>query len=288
MLYVFLHGWSFTCDELKGKREKGKGERSAAPPRILRSGAQNDVTVNQLRSTIYPDLYALQPPLTFSHMAEQLYGQLKALQDDLILIGWSMGGSIALELLLRYEDLPVKGLVLTGATPKFVNDKDYDCGLSPAVCRNLRRRLIRDPQGTLEYFRSQLGEVESYKVIKLKGHPAPPRILRSGAQNDVGDKPPTTNHQPLTTRTQNPKPIPLSALLETLDELYSADYRDMLKSIRVPTVIIHGKEDRICPVGAAEYFHERIPGSKLEVFEATGHMPFYRHFQKFMDIVQKL
>jgi pimeloyl-ACP methyl ester carboxylesterase len=51
------------------------------------------------------------------------------------------------------------------------------------------------------------------------------------------------------------------------------DTRDRLAEIEIPTLIVWGLDDRIVPVGAAFSYHRRIRGSRLEIFERTGHVP---------------
>jgi len=51
------------------------------------------------------------------------------------------------------------------------------------------------------------------------------------------------------------------------------DSTPVLKSIRVPTLIIVGEEDILTPVSAAEDMHSRIAGSDLVRIPAAGHLP---------------
>jgi pimeloyl-ACP methyl ester carboxylesterase len=48
---------------------------------------------------------------------------------------------------------------------------------------------------------------------------------------------------------------------------------ERLGNIRVPTLIVWGKEDRITPPEIAERFHARIPGSHLVYLPNCGHAP---------------
>lgn len=50
------------------------------------------------------------------------------------------------------------------------------------------------------------------------------------------------------------------------------DFRDKLVKIRCPTLVIHGKDDRvIAPVSAEELQHS-IPGSSIELWDDIGHL----------------
>ncbi len=41
----------------------------------------------------------------------------------------------------------------------------------------------------------------------------------------------------------------------------------------MPTLIVWGLSDRVIPVAAGISYHRRIPHSRLEIFERTGHLP---------------
>jgi pimeloyl-ACP methyl ester carboxylesterase len=51
------------------------------------------------------------------------------------------------------------------------------------------------------------------------------------------------------------------------------DYTDLLGAITVPTLVVVGADDEFTPIPAAEYLHDRIPGSTLTVIDGAAHMP---------------
>jgi pimeloyl-ACP methyl ester carboxylesterase len=51
------------------------------------------------------------------------------------------------------------------------------------------------------------------------------------------------------------------------------DTRHRLADIDVPTLVVWGLNDRIVRVEDAIGYHRLIPGSRLEIFERTGHLP---------------
>ena len=221
MRTVLLHGWSFN---------------SLIWPLAIRAGSSTVPT--DISSVAAPNLYSYEKPLTFANIARQLFAELKQSEDEIILLGWSMGGSIALELLSQYPDLLVTKLVLVSSTAKFVNSADYACGVTPAVARQLRQRIVKDMDQGLAFFHDLLGSSSDITTFDLPEE----SIIRDKAR-----------------------------LLETLDELYSADYRQKLADIKVPTVIIHGAEDLICPLAGAQFLAEHLPNAELEVFNNSGH-----------------
>jgi len=58
-----------------------------------------------------------------------------------------------------------------------------------------------------------------------------------------------------------------------LADLIRTDFRERLATIAMPTMIVWGLSDRVIPVAAAASYHRRIPHSRLEIFERTGHVP---------------
>jgi pimeloyl-ACP methyl ester carboxylesterase len=51
------------------------------------------------------------------------------------------------------------------------------------------------------------------------------------------------------------------------------DQQDTLRDVAVPTIILCGAEDRLCPLERHELMHALIPGSRLTVIENAAHLP---------------
>lgn len=66
------------------------------------------------------------------------------------------------------------------------------------------------------------------------------------------------------------------ALLETARQCIPANVDELvarLGTIKVPTLILWGREDRVMPLAVGELLHQFIPDSILEVIEECGHIP---------------
>jgi pimeloyl-ACP methyl ester carboxylesterase len=50
------------------------------------------------------------------------------------------------------------------------------------------------------------------------------------------------------------------------------DFRDILPTIKVPTLLIWGDDDKRSPVTASEKMRDEIPGSRLVVIQGAGHV----------------
>ncbi|HEY4779663.1 MAG TPA: alpha/beta fold hydrolase, partial [Solirubrobacterales bacterium] len=60
---------------------------------------------------------------------------------------------------------------------------------------------------------------------------------------------------------------------DALQAVIHHDIRECLGAIEMPTMIVWGQSDRVMPMAAALSYHRRIPHSRLEIFERTGHVP---------------
>jgi len=65
----------------------------------------------------------------------------------------------------------------------------------------------------------------------------------------------------------------------------NTDTRDLLPSIKVPTLLIWGESDKRSPISVAHQMHAAIPGSKLEIIMGTGHVSNLEAPAQFNEIV---
>ncbi len=65
------------------------------------------------------------------------------------------------------------------------------------------------------------------------------------------------------------------------------DIRDVLPAIRVPTLIVHARGDRIAPIEAGRYLAEHIPGAKLLELESDDHWPYFGDAELVLGDVQE-
>lgn len=77
------------------------------------------------------------------------------------------------------------------------------------------------------------------------------------------------------------------ALAELARSFASADLRDILPSITVPTLVLHGDADVRSPLEAGEALHDAIPGSQLVVLPGVGHVSNIEAPDRFNDEVRR-
>ncbi|MCK4248444.1 MAG: alpha/beta fold hydrolase, partial [Candidatus Omnitrophica bacterium] len=177
--------------------------------------------------------------------------------DRANIIAWSLGAQVALRLTLDRPEL-VQSLVLVSTTPKFIADDNFPHGLSSAQVRKRALDIKKDLISGINDFQSRLF---CRAEIKEKRFRPAFQILKQC------------------------KPPSLDAALAGLEVLKTTDLRSELKNIQIPTLIIHGKEDSICPFPAAEYMAQTIPNAHLELMENTGHVPHLTRPEKFNSIL---
>lgn len=74
---------------------------------------------------------------------------------------------------------------------------------------------------------------------------------------------------------------------EALHAVIRHDIRERLGEIEMPTMIVWGQSDRVVPMGAALSYHRRIPHSRLEIFERTGHVPQLERPLRFNTLLEE-
>lgn len=64
-------------------------------------------------------------------------------------------------------------------------------------------------------------------------------------------------------------------MVQTLiDMVVETDVRDLLPSVRAPTLVLHRAEESV-PVECAHYMAENVPDARLVVLPGMDHIPFY-------------
>lgn len=177
---------------------------------------------------------------------------------DFYLIGHSLGGLLALKLTFKYPGL-AKKLVLIGATAKFIKSDGYEQGLEEGDVKKLRGFLSDSYPNILLVF---------IRWLFTK---------RERSQSDFGQI-----WDRVAKRSKWPD---RGALDEFLSIIESEDLREELKKIDIPTLVISGTNDPICPRVSAEYLNRQIKGSKLELFDDCGHLPFLTKAERFNKLV---
>ncbi len=77
---------------------------------------------------------------------------------------------------------------------------------------------------------------------------------------------------------------PYYALARQREAARNYDCMDLLPEIQVPTLILHGREDRIAPYSVAEEMHAPIKGSQMITVDG-GHLFLFFHPRQFVGAI---
>jgi pimeloyl-ACP methyl ester carboxylesterase len=181
-------------------------------------------------------------PVTTTGMADDAAAMLDALGwETANVLGISMGGMVAQELALRHPDR-IRRLVL-GCT--------YPGGADAALADPA---LIQELAGALLSGDRELA-------------------LRTGFAANLsaafaGDE---ANWEPFHTMATT-LPVPVDVIMAQMQAVVAHDTSARLSSIDMPTLVIHGTEDRMLPVVNGELIARLIPNARLELLDGIGHM----------------
>ncbi len=172
---------------------------------------------------------------------------------DAVLGGFSMGGSIAIRYVSAYNGAHVSKLALFGAAaPIWTQRKDFPYNLPKSAVDDLIKLNNKDRPKLLSDFAKIFSATET--------------SLNKGIGSWLNG-------------------ICLSAssyaTAQCLIALRDTDLRSDLAKITIPTVIMHGKKDKICSFDLAEQMKAGISDSHIVTFENSGHSLFLEETHKF-------
>jgi pimeloyl-ACP methyl ester carboxylesterase/predicted amidohydrolase len=193
---------------------------------------------------------------TIDLYVDDLNSIIEELQEkNIVLIGNSFGASVAIKYVAKYPR-KVSKLVLMCGSPKFTPTDDFPHGQSLEVTH----RLITSAQESYSRFLRDLMEL-------------------------IFPEPGTEYLKELGFRMCQKTPLEIT--MNAANNLFEEDLRPLLEKINIPTLILHGENDMLCPLEGAKYMHEKIPGSKMYIFKDKGHCPSITAVDKFNKILEE-
>lgn len=149
-----------------------------------------------------------------------------------ILVGWSLGGMLAMDLAIKHPEL-VSRLVLIGSTPRFTFTPGEEFGTPEANLVDLMKQLSEDIKTTLQGF------------IAYAALPHRPSLKTF--------------------------PQHLELLHDGLRYLKTRDLRPDIHNIKCPVLLLHGKQDAVISHAASEWLQRNLAQAKLVSVDNMGH-----------------
>jgi pimeloyl-[acyl-carrier protein] methyl ester esterase len=194
---------------------------------------------------------------TPAEQAWQVHATLESLSDRYSLLGWSLGGQIALDLAAAMPG-SVERLVLVATTPRFAASPDWPYGMPATALERMATQLKTNYKRT----------VSDFLELQVRGS--------TGAEKVLADL-----HASLFQHGEaHPK-----ALVTGLTTLESSDLRPMLPLVRAPTLVIAGQYDRVTLPAATRALAEALPDARYIEIRRAAHAPFLSHTAEFASLV---
>lgn len=191
---------------------------------------------------------------SFAQTAEAL---AKALPDGCIVCGWSLGGMLALQAALLAPQR-IKGLILVSSTPSFMQRADWPHAQPPALLDAFSKAIGENAAATLQRFIALLNQGDAQ--ARLLGR----AMLKQLQASELPDT---------------------ASLLTGLGWLRDVDLRAQIPAIAAPTLLIHGEQDPLMPLAAAQCLKDELPQAQLEIFPNAAHAPFLADSARFATLV---
>ncbi len=235
---VLVHGWP-----LNG----GSWERQSA---ALLAAGYRVITYDRRgfgRSSAPSDGY------DYDTLASDTYKLIEALDlNNAALVGFSMGGGEVARYLGRFNEGRVtKAGFISAVTPALRKDGANPEGVDPSVFDNIKEQIEKDRYAFLQSF------MKMFYNDKMLSHTVSDAKLQAdftiAAQSNYG------------------------AMLFCVDA-WLEDFREDVKAIKIPTLVIHGDGDQVVPLeNSGARMPELIPSAKLHVVEGGPHGLIWTH-----------
>jgi pimeloyl-[acyl-carrier protein] methyl ester esterase len=195
---------------------------------------------------------------TPAEQAWLLHSTLAPISNRYSLLGWSLGGQIALDLAAAMP-AQIDKLVLVATTPRFTASPDWPHGMKVAVITKMAAQLRTDYRQTVRDFLDLQvrGSIDGDSVVEQ---------LRQALLVHGEAKP--------------------EALESGLNSLATSDLRPTLPHARTPTLVIAGQNDRITPPGASRVLAAALPEARYVEMRRAAHAPFLSHRKEFTAILE--
>ena len=194
---------------------------------------------------------------TPAEQAWQVHATLASLSDRYSLLGWSLGGQIALDLAAAMPG-SVERLVLVATTPRFAASPDWPHGMPVTALERMATQLKTNYKRT----------VSDFIELQVRGSTSAEKVLA-----DL--------HASLFQHGEaHPK-----ALVAGLATLESSDLRPMLSLVRAPTLVVAGQYDRVTLPAASRALAEALPDARYIEIRRAAHAPFLSHTTEFATLI---
>ena len=172
-----------------------------------------------------------------------------------ILLGWSMGAFVIFDFIRQFGTGAIRGLVIVDEAASDFKWEGWPHGfVDLPTLHSFMTDVQDDKQAFLEH------------LVPAMFHTEPARADIEWMVHECAQ-------------------LPVGALSAILFDQSVQDYRELIPTIDVPTLVCWGRHDGLLPVSGASHLRETIPNVRVELFEDSGHCPFLEESERFNEVV---
>ncbi len=179
--------------------------------------------------------------------------------QDVTLVGFSMGGGEVARYIARHGESRLRSVVFAAAVPPYLmkTADNFEGPLTPEKAQQMKHALEQNRSTFFDQFTKDFFSANGVlQVTELQRSEAIALCFQS-------DQP---------------------AALACMDAFATTDFREDLKRVTVPTLVIHGEADAIVPIeGSGQRTHRAVPHSQLVSVNGAPHGLNVSHAQAFND-----
>ncbi|MNK85910.1 Non-heme chloroperoxidase [compost metagenome] len=242
---MFSHGWPLTADAWDGQMLFLLEKGYRVVAHDRRGHGRSMQTWENNSMDQYAD--------DLSQVIEQL--DLK----DIVLVGHSTGGGEVTRYIGRHGTKRVKKVVLLGAVPPLMlKTADNPGGLPQDVFDGIRRGIFDNRSQfvkdlTMPFYGYNRAGAEVSEGIRES-------FWRQSMQGGI------------------------KSIYDSIKQFSESDFTEDLKKFDVPTLIVHGEDDQIVPIGASAMLSSKlVKNSELKIYKGAPHGLAQTHQDKFNE-----
>ncbi|MFJ9742388.1 alpha/beta fold hydrolase [Streptomyces sp. NPDC101166] len=181
--------------------------------------------------------------------------------DQVTLVGWSLGATVAWTYLEEFGDRRVRALVSVEQTPWLLAGDGWDHAAFGTLDRDAADVLLetagRDPGAVAE------------------------NLVRGSFA--AGSTPDPAMVESLVAQARRTSAAAMHGLLA---DVLSQDWRERVSAIDVPVLWVHGARSQVYPPEVGAWLAKAVPGSRLELLDDSGHLCFLEQPEQFCGAIR--
>jgi non-heme chloroperoxidase len=179
--------------------------------------------------------------------------------QDVTLVGFSMGGGEVARYVTRFGQTRLNSVVFAAAVPPYLmkTADNPDGPLTPEKAQQKKQAFEQDRDAYFDHFTTNFFSANGVLLVTQAQRAQAMALCQQSAQH---------------------------AALACMDSFATTDFREDLKRITVPTLVIHGEADAIVPFeGSGQRTHRAVLHSKLVTVKGAPHGLNLTHANAFND-----